>query len=738
MTHRDHALILAESAALIEALTSGVDTLAIADARALAEQARRLLQVAGDGEQRLAAVDLAMSRIHRRDGRYWEALTDLHNARIAGRASGVDLAPDYAALASRLGHLALAREIGAALPACDHDWAAVRSATQQAGDIRAMRQATARGKRHHGEMRLLEARLWARALPNPQAAGELPVVETIRRSFNDEPVAPGTRRLRAVVRALDEAYETARPLDARLRNVMDALQQASTLPELTLELLVWAAAARWLRRMQQPELAAFVAAEYTAVSRRATDGELADALSLFGGDLPLRFSTRSGVQKPLAGALPVSTLQRGSALAGLGLRAAYEWLVGRLSPRSVPHDVWASIARLVAGRAGALKGPVMKLAQQLASHEALPPAARAELAVLCDASAPVAGDVVRREVERLLGRPLAEVFPTWDDQPLGAASIGQVHRATLRTGEAVAVKVQYPGIQSAIDGDLRLLSRARPLLKAIVPGVDAASMLGEVQAMLSAECDFYAEARAQRRFGEIYAHDPDVVVPKVWSDLTGRSILVSELIEGQRFREFVEAADEAAKVRAATTIMRVYTEGMYRHGLVHGDPHPGNFLFRADGRVAFLDFGAAQVKSPDEVGIARETLLAVLERSPERFFAAQARAGYEPPESEAQRRRQYRYQLEHYFAHVLWDRPCVMKPALRLATREELAAERAAAIASGVPAGMIPALRVLVWLTALMSELGVAVNWRRLTLAVLYESPDAWPEPYPSDLDATA
>ena len=194
-------------------------------------------------------------------------------------------------------------------------------------------------------------------------------------------------------------------------------------------------------------------------------------------------------------------------------------------------------------------------------------------------------------VEDDLGEKISSAFSDFDEEPIAAASIGQVHRATLREdGRDVAVKVQYPGIAEAIHADMQNLRLGLKLLAVIAPGIDTGEIATEIRERITEELDYELEASNHREMARVYRGHPFVVVPDVVTSLCRERVLVSEYVDGDRFAAAKEYSQEQ-RDRLGEILVRFYMNGPMRHRLLNGDPHPGNNLFLPDGRVAFLDFG---------------------------------------------------------------------------------------------------------------------------------------------------
>ncbi len=321
-------------------------------------------------------------------------------------------------------------------------------------------------------------------------------------------------------------------------------------------------------------------------------------------------------------------------LSAHGLRAKFwAWASTRVDERRAraARDDAAALSRFLQRRLGALKGPLMKFGQ-MASYlnDRWPPEARAFLASLQDHAPALDARVVRAHAERSLGRPIDTLFSEWEDAPLAAASIAQLHLARRKTGERVVVKVKYPGIEAAVRSDLRLLRALAPWIDRRLRVVaNTRSLLRETSALLAAECDFLKEAENQALFGEAFRDDPSLVIPRTHPDASSRDVLTMDHVAGRSFADFRDTASPAEKNTAALAIARFAVTSIHRHGIYNGDPHPGNYLFLSDGRVACLDFGFSRRWPAAFINASKRQALAALERDLETFTAMARRMGYE-------------------------------------------------------------------------------------------------------------
>ncbi|MEV0525673.1 AarF/ABC1/UbiB kinase family protein [Streptomyces sp. NPDC050439] len=303
-------------------------------------------------------------------------------------------------------------------------------------------------------------------------------------------------------------------------------------------------------------------------------------------DLPRKAVTRTA---KLA-ALPLGFA--GRATWGLGKR------IGGKSAEIVGRELQQRTAEQLFKVLGELKGGAMKFGQALSVFEsALPEEVagpyRAALTKLQEAAPPMPTRTVHAVLAERLGEDWRELFLEFEDKPAAAASIGQVHRAVWEDGREVAVKVQYPGAGEALLSDLNQLSRFAKLLGPLIPGMDIKPLIAELRDRVSEELDYSLEAQAQRAHAEEFADDPDVVVPDVVHQC--EQVLVTEWIDGIPLSDVIADGTQEQRDRAGQLLARFLFSGPARTGLLHADPHPGNFRLLPDEkdgwRLGVLDFG---------------------------------------------------------------------------------------------------------------------------------------------------
>ena len=305
--------------------------------------------------------------------------------------------------------------------------------------------------------------------------------------------------------------------------------------------------------------------------------------------------------------VPRNSVTRGAKLAGLPLGFAGRSALGlarRLGGESaeiVAQQIQQRTADQVFRVLGELKGGAMKLGQALSIFEAaLPPELagpyRATLTRLQESAPPLPAATVHRVLAADFGEDWRASFASFDDTPAAAASIGQVHKAVWGDGRAVAVKIQYPGAGKALLNDFTQLARIGRLFGVIMPGLDVKPMLDELRDRVAEELDYHLEAAAQRAFAAAYDGDPDIYVPGVVTETD--HVLVTEWMDGTPLSKIISDGSKAERDRSGILLTRFLFSGPARAGLLHADPHPGNFRLLADGRLGVLDFGAVD-RLPD-------------------------------------------------------------------------------------------------------------------------------------------
>jgi predicted unusual protein kinase regulating ubiquinone biosynthesis (AarF/ABC1/UbiB family) len=367
---------------------------------------------------------------------------------------------------------------------------------------------------------------------------------------------------------------------------------------------------------------------------------------------------------------------------------------------------------------GHLKGALMKLGQ-MASYldQGLPEHVRAALAQLQSDAPPMSPELAARAITDELGASPDEVFATWDPVPIAAASIGQVHRAITRDGRAVAVKVQYPGIDEAIRSDL---ANAGPIFAGIAqlfPGLDPEPIVDELRERLVEELDYRLEACHQRRFADEYRGHPTIHVPEVVDELSTGRVLTTELVDGVSFDEMLTWPAHERDL-AAETIYRFAFGSIYGLKMFNGDPHPGNYRFHEGGRVSFLDFGLVKEFTDaeiDDFGALIEAL--VLEGDAARFRREIARIGIVPLDAPVSDEAVHDY-FSHFYELVLRKGPHTITEEYAAATirhMTDLSGPHGPVMrAINVPTSFVVIQRINLGLYAVIGQMNATADWRAI------------------------
>ncbi len=387
-------------------------------------------------------------------------------------------------------------------------------------------------------------------------------------------------------------------------------------------------------------------------------------------------------------------------------------------------------AKQIVAALGTMKGAAMKLGQVMSFLDVglVPEEHReefqAELAKLRDAAPTVSFKQMRKVIEDDLEEPISKVFAEFDEEPIAAASIGQVYRARLaEDGREVAVKVQYPGVAAAVRADLQNLDMIMRLLKRMTPGLNVKAVTREIQERIVEELDYELEAQNQRALARIYRGHPFIVVPEVVSELSRERVLVSEFVSGVGFEEFKEYPQEQ-RDRIGEIVFRFFLGCLYRHRQFSGDPHPGNFILLADGRVAFLDFGLFKRMEPEAVELELACQRAVAEGDATTLHRLLGESGFLPdPE---------RVDPEHLLAFIndaIWwyttaDEVVALRPEIATQVMIESSDPRSSHFREMRHQDMQPehlfGRRMEMLTLAVLSQLRAAGNWHRIAREWMY------------------
>jgi predicted unusual protein kinase regulating ubiquinone biosynthesis (AarF/ABC1/UbiB family) len=427
----------------------------------------------------------------------------------------------------------------------------------------------------------------------------------------------------------------------------------------------------------------------------------------------------------------VASLAASEAVKQFGTRAANVTRGEEASEDAMARRQLETAKQIVAAL-GTMKGAAMKLGQVMSFLDVglVPEQHREEfqreLAKLRDAAPTVSFKQMRKVIEDDLEEPIAEVFGSFEQEPIAAASIGQVYRATLPDGREVAVKVQYPGVAAAVRADLQNLEMIMRLLKRMTPGLDVKAIAEEIKERIVEELDYELEAQNQRSLARIFAGHPFIFVPDVISSLSRERVLVSEFVHGAGFEE-LKGRSQAERDRLGEIVFRFFLGCLYRHRQFSGDPHPGNFLLQDDGRVAFLDFGLFKRLDSGPVELELAAQRAVVEGDAASLHRLLAESGFLPePE---------RVDPEHLLAFIesaIWwyttaDETVELSPEIATQVMIESSDPRSSHFREMRHQDMRPehlfGRRMEMLTLAVLSQLRAHANWHRIAREWMYNDP---------------
>jgi predicted unusual protein kinase regulating ubiquinone biosynthesis (AarF/ABC1/UbiB family) len=329
------------------------------------------------------------------------------------------------------------------------------------------------------------------------------------------------------------------------------------------------------------------------------------------------------------GPIPTGWVERGAKLAGQTGKSAFRFVGTRARAFAAPQRAGEFLegfhnktAQQLVEMLGEMKGAAMKLGQLASFYEFAAPSEymstyRDALTMLQNSAPPMDPEASKAVIKDEFGKSVDELFATFEDEAIAAASIGQVHRATLHTGEVVAVKVQYPGVDEAVRSDLKNVSAMTKLAVAIAPNLDPRDVANEVKERVLEELDYKREAKNQARFASLFDGHPYIVVPKVYPELSRTRVITQEFVEGKPFMSSLDW-DDAERNRLAEVLFRFFYGSLNRFLLFSADPHPGNYLLLEDGKVAFLDYGLVRAVDPGTLEHLLEIVQALIENDKER------------------------------------------------------------------------------------------------------------------------
>ena len=381
-------------------------------------------------------------------------------------------------------------------------------------------------------------------------------------------------------------------------------------------------------------------------------------------------------------------------------------------------DAHVRNAMRIVERSTELKGAFMKLTQMLSMRSDLLPAeALAVLATVQSSVPPMGYDVIRAQIERELGAPPEKLFATFEREAFAAASLGQVHRATLHDGEAVVVKIQYPGVEDTVREDLK---NVRALLQVLArigrdvmrQKIDPSELYAELEERLREELDYVHEAASLERFRDLFADDPEVEIPAPRPRFSSRRVLTMTALEGYPLADVLgPGVDQELKDWVAVKYFRVLWRQIFEFGVLHTDPHPGNYLVTYHPHLGMLDLGSVR-EFPDPIRRSYlELAEAILADDPPRMAGCFVALGYLDPEDDPAPMERI---MRIIFEPVRRDAPYDPRDYHPIDRAMEIASIGLEHRIFKTPGHRLFLVRALIGLESYVQQLGTITNWHRL------------------------
>src|SRR4051794_27358224 len=380
---------------------------------------------------------------------------------------------------------------------------------------------------------------------------------------------------------------------------------------------------------------------------------------------------------------------------------------------------------------GEMKGAAMKIGQMASFIDVdfLPPEYREiyqdQLSKLRTHAPAMPWEKVRTVLEEEYEERPESVFASIEEEAFAAASIGQVHRATLRDGSKVAVKIQYPGVADALESDVANMGILLRLARALAPGLDAKAVASELRERVLEELDYEFEAQNQRTFARAYAGHPFIFVPKVHSRLSRRRVLVTDYVEGRGFDEVKELEQDERDI-FGEIVFRFCFGSIYHLQHFNADTHPGNYILMDDGRVAFLDFGMTKRLTPQQIQLEQRAVDAAGRDDPEALREALHVLGFasDPERIGAERLREQGKRVGGWY---LEEGEVRKTPKRVMKMIEGTSDPRSDFYARGrgesLPADELMGRRMETGLLAVLAQLRATANWHRIMREWVYADP---------------
>jgi len=365
-----------------------------------------------------------------------------------------------------------------------------------------------------------------------------------------------------------------------------------------------------------------------------------------------------------------------------------------------------------------LRGAFMKLVQMLSMRNDLfPPEVLNILSVVQSSVPPMEYELIRAQVKKELGKYPEQLFKRFDRAAFAAASLGQVHRARLKSGENVVVKIQYPGVDETVVQDLQNMKALLHVCTLITRDVlrqkfDASEIYQEMEERLREELDYVHEANSIALFQRLFADDDEVIIPRVYPDYSSRRVLTMEFIDGYKLQDILApGVDRELKDWVAVKYFQITWRQIFAFGVLHTDPHPGNYLVTYHPKLAMLDFGSVRL-FPEEIRKGYRTLAkAILEQDEKTMARCFVLLGYMDPGDDPAPLVRIMYLL---FEPVLEDRVYDPRDFNSVEKTMEVTAIGLENRIFNAPGHRLFLIRALLGLDSYVQQFGTVTNWHRL------------------------
>lgn len=445
---------------------------------------------------------------------------------------------------------------------------------------------------------LILAILWCYASQKRGAIADMPRSAWLKRNTDASVIDQRSAEMLKLLQVLEECYSTKSTIFEKLKSLGDVLSDLHKADPSEEIVVFLAAVTRWLVRVKQKNSAVMVMNDYQRCSHQLSQGrssalfgllaDLGDNLNASGETTRTASDTRSlkaGLERTFL------FLEMFAKLFLTAVAGKTGTLIGAKSPEALQKELIVKLSQyFMQYAAGAMKGPIHKFAQIVLNIFSLPAEAEANFKSVLWSKQVLPEKTMRKVLEEDLGKKVEDVFAEFDFSPIGVGSVSQVYRARLHTGEAVAVKVQYPDLEKITRQDMAMFSRIFTGARWLFPKLDVAAIKTLVHDLVDREIDFRDEARVCLELGKIAARGARWSIPKLYPELSTRKVLTTEYISGLNLYQFSETASVEERMSAAMAVAEFGLRSVTDAGVMCVDPHPANLIF-SEGKVYLIDFG---------------------------------------------------------------------------------------------------------------------------------------------------